>query len=232
MSSSEARPGSCQGHGEAARLLKNLNLILLFFAAVSLAEPSFAAQHGDSLPCLAECESHNQVDYGPLVIQKVTGKITDERPAPAEFTPVSYCDLVRHPKEHDGKQVAVWATYRYGFEWQEMYCVKCRDEGKTWLEFEEETAPAVRHALGRAPRYQGTLNATFYGTFHGTKGPYGDGAYPFRFDVKSVEAVDLVSRAGWPPQSLSASEQQRLCQGDPPGQANSPHPEGGSIIKK
>ncbi len=132
----------------------------------------------------------------------------------AGYTPVSYCELVRHPKEYDGKNVAVLATYRYGFEWQEMFCMKCRDQGKTWLEFETESASAIRRALGKAPRHQGTLNATFYGTFRGTKGPYGDGGYVFRFDVKSVKAVDIVSKDGWAPERLSASEQQKLCQGD------------------
>jgi hypothetical protein len=132
----------------------------------------------------------------------------------AGYIPVSYCELVRHPKEYDGKNVAVRATYRYGFEWQEMFCMKCRDQGKTWLEFGTETASAVRRALGKAPRHQGTLNATFYGTFRGTKGPYGDGGYVFRFDVESVKAVEIVSKDGWAPERLSASEQQRLCQGD------------------
>jgi hypothetical protein len=132
----------------------------------------------------------------------------------AGYTPVSYCELVRYPKEYDGKIVAVRATYRYGFEWQELLCIKCRDQRKTWLEFEAEPASGVRRALGKAPRHQGTLNATFYGTFRGTKGPYGDGGYVFRFDVKFIKGVEIVSKDGWAPEHLSASEQQKLCQGD------------------
>jgi hypothetical protein len=138
----------------------------------------------------------------------------------ASYTPVSYCELIRHPAEYDGKRVAVRATYRYGFEWQELFGLKCRDTGKTWLEFETETAATVRRALSKAPQHQGTLNATFYGTFRGTKGPYGDGGYPFRFDVKSVRAVEVVSKDGWAPERLSASEQQKLCQGDEQPTAN------------
>jgi hypothetical protein len=130
------------------------------------------------------------------------------------YQPVSYCELMRHPKEYDGKSVAVRTTYRYGFEWQEMFCVKCRDQGKTWLEFAAETSSAVRRALGKAPRHQGTLNATFFGTFRGTKGPYGDGGYAFRFDLRSVKGVEVVSKNGWTPERLSANEQKKLCQGD------------------
>ncbi len=36
---------------------------------------------------------------------------------------------------HDFMQeVNVRATYRYGFEWQELYCLDCKDKGKAWLE--------------------------------------------------------------------------------------------------
>lgn len=52
-------------------------LTLLIFAVALLAEPSFAQQKGDSSPCMAEYENHNQIDYGPLIIQKVKGTITD-----------------------------------------------------------------------------------------------------------------------------------------------------------
>ena len=40
-------------------------LALLIFAVALLAEPSFAQQKGDSSPCMAEYENHNQIDYGP-----------------------------------------------------------------------------------------------------------------------------------------------------------------------
>ena len=53
-----------------------VKLILLVFAAVLLATPSFA-QKADSSPCVAEYENHNQIDYGPLVVQDVKGTITD-----------------------------------------------------------------------------------------------------------------------------------------------------------
>ena len=54
-------------------------LTLLIFAVALLAEPSFAQRKGDSSPCVTEYENHNQIDYGPLIIQKVKGTITDPR---------------------------------------------------------------------------------------------------------------------------------------------------------
>src|SRR5437763_7184819 len=52
-------------------------LTLLIAAGALLAAPSFAQQKGDSSPCMAGYENHNQVDYGPLVVQNVKGTITD-----------------------------------------------------------------------------------------------------------------------------------------------------------
>lgn len=51
-------------------------LTLLIVAAALLAAPSFAQQKADSL-CMAEYENHNQVDYGPLIVQEVKGTIMD-----------------------------------------------------------------------------------------------------------------------------------------------------------
>jgi len=53
-------------------------LTLLIFAAAVLAEPLFAQQKGNSSPCMAEYENHNQIDYGPLIVQEVKGAITDQ----------------------------------------------------------------------------------------------------------------------------------------------------------
>jgi len=52
-------------------------LTLLTVAGALLAAPSFAQQKGDSLACMVEYENHNQIDYGPLVVQDVKGKVTD-----------------------------------------------------------------------------------------------------------------------------------------------------------
>lgn len=52
-------------------------IILLILAGALLAPPSFAQRKGDSPPCMAEYENHNQTDYGPLTVQNVEGTITD-----------------------------------------------------------------------------------------------------------------------------------------------------------
>jgi Carboxypeptidase regulatory-like domain len=54
-------------------------LTLVIVAGALLAAPSFAQQKGDSSPCMAEYENHNQTDYGPLTVQNVKGTITDQQ---------------------------------------------------------------------------------------------------------------------------------------------------------
>lgn len=53
------------------------NLILMIFVTALLASPSFARQKGASSPCRVDYENHNQIDYGPLIVQQVKGTITD-----------------------------------------------------------------------------------------------------------------------------------------------------------
>ena len=50
---------------------------LVIFAATLLTGPLFAQQTPDSSPCKVEYENHNQIDYGPLIVQEVKGTITN-----------------------------------------------------------------------------------------------------------------------------------------------------------
>jgi hypothetical protein len=148
-----------------------------------------------------------------VIAEEPSGRASKHDTDTVEYAPAKFCELILHPKEYDGQSVAVRASYRYGFEWQEIFGMRCRNEAKTWLEF-DAVSPALRRALGKAPRHQGTINATFYGTFHGSGGRYGDGGYAFKFDATSIRSVQIISRDGWAPDRLSVEEQQRLCKGD------------------
>jgi hypothetical protein len=128
---------------------------------------------------------------------------------------VAYCDLVTDPDKYDGKEVTVRATYRYGFEWQEVFCMECRKIAKTWLEFDGELNRESKARLKKFPRDQGTVNATFTGTFHSSKGPYGDGGYRFQFDVRAISSVEVLSKQGWDPDHLPAESRKRVCNGQP-----------------
>ena len=124
---------------------------------------------------------------------------------------VEYCDLVMNPEKYDGKEVTVRATYRYGFEWQEMFCMECRKVGKTWLEFDDEIAGETKAMLKKFPKDQGTVNAVFTGTFESSKGPYGDGGYRFKFVVRAISDAEVVSKSGWDPEHLPSNSRKKVC---------------------
>lgn len=124
---------------------------------------------------------------------------------------VTYCDLLNDAGKNDGKLVRVRATYRYGFEWQEMFCLGCRDRGKTWLEFDTDSDRELRGALKRLPKDQGTVNAIFEGTLTSTDGPFGDGGYRFKFVAKSISDVSVISKSGANPEQLPIAAQKNIC---------------------
>jgi hypothetical protein len=131
--------------------------------------------------------------------------------SPEVYTPVSYCELVGHPMEYDGKRIAVRASYVLGFEVQVMLSLKCPDW--TFPAFMPETHKAER-VLTEARR-PGTSNATFYGVFHKElliKTSELQGSY--QLDVQYMEDVKIISKTIQGLHGLSRKEQQRLCQGD------------------
>ncbi|HEX4538197.1 MAG TPA: hypothetical protein VH140_14695 [Candidatus Acidoferrum sp.] len=74
------------------------------------------------------------------------------------------------------KEVAVRATYKYGYEWSYLYCLSCMDKGRVWLEFPFELDASATKALKRGPKGAGTVNVTVQGTLSnaeiaGTKAP-------------------------------------------------------------
>jgi hypothetical protein len=136
---------------------------------------------------------------------------------PEVYMPVQYCVMIENANEYDLKKVVVKASYRYGEEWQEMFGLKCRDNQKTHLEYEPVTDEAeieIIRAVRKAPRRQGIINATFYGTFRASGSPFGDGSYKYKFSVEQIEDITVVSKEGWVPESLSEKSQKRMCQGD------------------
>lgn len=126
------------------------------------------------------------------------------------YTKVSYCELIDHPEEYDGKQIEVKASHRYGFEWQELLCMKCRGKKKTWLEISLENEDPLKRVLRKLPKDQGIINATFYGVFH-TGGSYGDGGYAHMLDLKFMKDLKIISRNGGVPELLPAKIQKQLC---------------------
>ena len=126
--------------------------------------------------------------------------------------PINFGELITRPKDFDGKRIKVRATYRYGFEWQELYCVPSRTIARVWLGIPPELPKPIQMALKRLPKNQGTVNATFTGLFHGVRSTFGDGGYQYRLDLEKLEEVQVISKNGAVPEALMPSERARVCQ--------------------
>jgi hypothetical protein len=75
------KPSTANSNG-CHKPMRIRRITLLIFSVALWAEPLFAAQQqGNSSSCLAEYENHNQIDYGPLIVRKIQGAITDPQQA-------------------------------------------------------------------------------------------------------------------------------------------------------
>ena len=105
---------------------------------------------------------------------------------------VTFCELVRNPELYNGKEATVRATYKYGFEWQMLYCLDCLDNGKAWLELPIDLDDASVNALKRAPKGAGTVNLTVHGVFM-SGAHYGhESMYRYKFVAHKVSNVVVV----------------------------------------
>jgi len=109
-------------------------------------------------------------------------------------TPTPFCELLRNPEKYNGKEVTVRATWRYGFEWSQFYCLDCLDKGRAWLQVPsdlEEDGPSAK-ALRGIPKGAGIVNITVQGVFM-SGGHFGHlNGYPYQLVARKVSSVAIV----------------------------------------
>lgn len=106
-------------------------------------------------------------------------------------TPVTFCDLLRNAEKYNGKEVTVRATWRYGYEWSQFYCLDCLDKGKAWLDMPSDLDDASTRALSRIPK-AGIVNLTVHGVFM-SGGHFGHlNGYPYQLVAQEVSNVAIV----------------------------------------
>jgi hypothetical protein len=130
--------------------------------------------------------------------------------------PVSFCDLVQYPDKYNGKEVTVRATWRYGYEWSELYCVDCLDKGKAWLEIPFNSDGPVAKQLKRAPQGAGVVNLTVQGTFR-SGGSFGHmGGYRHEFTVRKISNLVVVLKGMKDISEEEKAEKKWACGGTNP----------------
>jgi hypothetical protein len=131
-------------------------------------------------------------------------------------TQVSFCDLVKNRQIYNGKKVTVRSTYKYGFEWQYLYCLTSVDSGKVWLEIPSDLDDASVKTLKRAPKGAGTVNLTVQGVFM-SGGSYGHlNGYPYQLVAHKVSNVAVVIKGMKSLDEERKAEQQWACGGANP----------------
>ena len=129
---------------------------------------------------------------------------------------VTFCELVRNPELYNGKVVTVRATYKYGFEWQMLYCLDCLDKGKAWLVLPNDLDDASVKTLKHAPEGAGTVNLTVQGVFM-SGGHYGhENGYRYQFVANKVTNVAVVIKGMKTLQEEQTAEKQWACGGTNP----------------
>ncbi len=129
---------------------------------------------------------------------------------------ITFCDLVRNPEKFNGKEVTIRATYHYGFEWQQLYCLACLDKGRAWLEISADIDEASEKALKHAPRDAGILNLTVSGTFV-SGSTYGHlNGYRYKFVVKKISNLAVIDKGMKTPAEEKAAEKRWACGGTNP----------------
>lgn len=128
---------------------------------------------------------------------------------------VSFCDLVRNPEKYNGQEIRVRATYRYGFEWSELYCLDCLDKGKAWL------APvaideAAERAFRRLPKGAGIVNLTVQGVFV-SGDTYGhQNGYRYQITPDKITDVKVIQKGMKSRTQEEKAERQWACGGTNP----------------
>jgi hypothetical protein len=128
----------------------------------------------------------------------------------------TFCDLLRNPEKYNGKEVTVRATWRYGFEWSQFYCIDCSLKEMTWLDVSSELDDESTKALKRIPKGAGIVNITVQGTFR-SGGHFGhlDG-YPYEFIARKLSRITIVSKGMKGIKEEEEAERRWACGGSNP----------------
>jgi hypothetical protein len=130
-------------------------------------------------------------------------------------TSVTFCDLLRNPEKYNGKVVTVRATWRYGYEWSQFYCLDCLDKGKAWLDTSNEMDDASIRTLKRTPG-SGIVNLTVEGVFM-SGGTFGHlNGYPYQLVAHRVSNLAIVVRGMKDAAKEKEAEKRWACGGTNP----------------
>ena len=144
-----------------------------------------------------------------IVIFILTGGIRSQ-------TSPTLCDLIQNPEKYNGKEVIIRATYRYGFEWSELYCLDCLDLGKVWLDMPTALEETSANSLKKMPKGAGIVNLTVQGVFV-SGGTFGhSNAFRYRIEPTQISDVAVLQKGMKSREKEKELEKRCACGGRKP----------------
>jgi len=129
---------------------------------------------------------------------------------------IAFCDLLRDPQVFNGKEITLRATYKYGYEWSQLYCLDCLDKGRAWFRIADDVDAKAIESLKRAPKGAGTVNITTRGIFM-SGGTFGHlNGYRYEFVAESVTDVAVVVKGMKSIEEEREAEKKWACGGSNP----------------
>jgi hypothetical protein len=129
---------------------------------------------------------------------------------------VTLCDLLRSPEKHNGEEVRVRATYRYGFEVSQLYCLDCADKGKVWLQIPTDLGNASERSLRKLPEGAGIVNLTVQGVFSSGETYGHENGYRYQIVADKISEVKVLQKGIKSRQEQETVEKRWGCGGTDP----------------
>jgi hypothetical protein len=130
-------------------------------------------------------------------------------PAASSQQSVTFCDLIRHAREYNDKEITVRATLQDAFETQQLYCLGCRDEGTVRLELVDDPDAKVSDSerIEKAAKGAGLVNLTVRGRFSTGKG------HMFKIVAYEIKDIAVIAKGG---RNYEKAEKESGCGGAHP----------------
>lgn len=134
-------------------------------------------------------------------------------------TDISLCEFLQSPEKFEQKSVRIKGIYRYGFEWSELYSLKCATEKRIWVEGAQK-ANGETAKCGNADKIDEmdfgimggrTVGVVAVGSFTGNKVGYGHmNAFDYLFKIECFERAKMLDREGFVPDALTLEQRRRV----------------------
>jgi hypothetical protein len=129
---------------------------------------------------------------------------------------VEICELLRHPQKYTEVKLRIKAIYRYGFEWSELYTLKCPDVADKTVLFEASrekicAAPGPLDQMDSAGMGGRTFGIIAVGRLvklerRGSNNCCAD----YKFVADCLESAESLDKTGQIPGALAPEDRERI----------------------